>query len=443
MVLLCSLFSFLLVIYACLAYVMRKSWDGIFLNCILKPLGRVPATENFLAVCLSGPGISYDYFEKLTPAEALVLLQAKLEEEELNKFHEYHNKRIQEPLINAKNLYESLLKDFSSGSYLIPRIIPNSTNQIIANLQDQVKERRKIFESFKANRRQQIRMHGADLNECLELASVLLSDFYERRIFSRYLSKEEFFRQQGAAFNDWAGVTSGILQSLFSPEFLVPLEETDKVFSLEVDHVGVRQFLQGIKDNTPREDLDRIRAKIPMFRMKKLTVPFNPQSWLADQYFAAIPEIIFLGFRGDEKFTRQIKNWKKGTDPIMQVKRSQEKIGATEKKGNRGNYLEDFDLAIQDLDVPQVQDKAETGSLHSVEGKKIGQEKVEQAEFMVHFEDEDEKEVLDIDQEKGKGKEKEKETEKKKEKPKSISEVHLKGQASSDDEKEEDDQHNH
>lgn len=58
------------------------------------------------------------------------------------------------------------------------------------------------------------------------------------------------------------------LEETFSPSFLTPLEESDKSFSLEVDHVGVREFFNSLKDNLPRDDLDKVRVKIPIIQLK-------------------------------------------------------------------------------------------------------------------------------------------------------------------------------
>jgi len=103
-VVLCLFAAFALFILSCLAWFFRTLYDGIFLNVILKPLGRVPATDSFLAVCLSGPGNSYDQFEKIIPEHALLLLQLTLEDEELGLINAYHSKKIQEPFAVALSM---------------------------------------------------------------------------------------------------------------------------------------------------------------------------------------------------------------------------------------------------------------------------------------------------------------------------------------------------
>ena len=46
-----------------------------------------------------------------------------------------------------------------------------------------------------------------------------------------------------------------------------------------MERVGLNEFFQGLKNNMPREDLDSLRAKIPLMKVKKME-RFDLMSWV-------------------------------------------------------------------------------------------------------------------------------------------------------------------
>ena len=71
--------------------------------------------------------------------------------------------------------------------------------------------------------------------------------------------------------------------STFSEGLLQPLEEVDRVFQLEIRHTEASDFLKGISENMPRENMDSMRAKVPLIKMKKMP-QLDLFAWAHDHY---------------------------------------------------------------------------------------------------------------------------------------------------------------
>ena len=41
---------------------MRRTWDGLMFQLIIKPRGRVPSSNGFVARRIAGPGLASNYF---------------------------------------------------------------------------------------------------------------------------------------------------------------------------------------------------------------------------------------------------------------------------------------------------------------------------------------------------------------------------------------------
>jgi len=257
-VVLCLFAAFALFILSCLAWFFRTLYDGIFLNVILKPLGRVPATDSFLAVCLSGPGNSYDQFEKIIPEHALLLLQLTLEDEELGLINAYHSKKIQEPFAVALSMpaflpslplmeltddspffffpslspslplsllaigtYSSMFSFFVGSSYSYPAIISDSCGRHSTKLAQIMQERRRVNSTFQIQKKYSIKMTSEDLDQCYEMALVMVEKFVTERIFGAYKTREEYFRDAGYEIVSFSSSSSffSFLPFLFLSEY--------------------------------------------------------------------------------------------------------------------------------------------------------------------------------------------------------------------------------
>ena len=192
----CILFSFLYFIYGCVAWVSRSFWDAFFLNLVLRPLGRIPATDSFLAKLVSGPGSAQSYFQRVSPNHVMLLLQLALEEQELQLIHNYHLAKINEPEQAALEVYASMFSFFSNSAYSIPAVIPRSSVQQRNRLDSIMRERRNRATQFQIGDRYRIRLTEADLNECYTLGVVLTEKFVTERIIGTYKPKEEYFKER-------------------------------------------------------------------------------------------------------------------------------------------------------------------------------------------------------------------------------------------------------
>lgn len=64
----------------------------------------------------------------------------------------------------------------------------------------------------------------------------MLEQFYPQHVLSRLqLGEEEYWEGRGLAVNDWTALASQLYIQIFSPNFVIPLHDTDTVFKLKVN----------------------------------------------------------------------------------------------------------------------------------------------------------------------------------------------------------------
>lgn len=93
-------------LYGLLRFILRSLWDFHMYHLFIKPCGRVPAVDDFLARRISGPGIGTELFYLLKPEQALIALETELSRQTLKGFKNAMLKEILKP----KELYENFIR---------------------------------------------------------------------------------------------------------------------------------------------------------------------------------------------------------------------------------------------------------------------------------------------------------------------------------------------
>ena len=75
-----------------------------------------------------------------------------------------------------------------------------------------------------------------DLKLVLHQGTLMVEKFYISQIVCKMTSQElsRFWSAKNIKPEDWLGLTSNLFSDLFSPEFLIPLQEIDSTFQLKV-----------------------------------------------------------------------------------------------------------------------------------------------------------------------------------------------------------------
>ena len=91
---LCALLRFLFGLFWASS---RLCWDKCCLYTVLKPRGRVPATNSWVAIRVSGPGLASHYLYQAKPQTILTALKLQVEMDLLEAYEKATMKQIEEP----------------------------------------------------------------------------------------------------------------------------------------------------------------------------------------------------------------------------------------------------------------------------------------------------------------------------------------------------------
>ncbi|KAK3789575.1 hypothetical protein RRG08_016254 [Elysia crispata] len=70
-------------LFAGIRFCLRSAWDAVMFQLIVKPRGRVPSSNGFVARRIAGPGLASNYFFQIRPEQALAAVEARAEHDEL------------------------------------------------------------------------------------------------------------------------------------------------------------------------------------------------------------------------------------------------------------------------------------------------------------------------------------------------------------------------
>jgi hypothetical protein len=142
--------SFIVVVAAAIRWTMRRCWDAFMFLFVILARGRVPATENFAARRISGPGMSRGYFNQITPEVAISALQITLEHLELTAFKQQALEQIMLPSRTLSAFLRSFLTplglDYATSSNAVERL-RKEASEIEKRLEMAIDERKKELPS--------------------------------------------------------------------------------------------------------------------------------------------------------------------------------------------------------------------------------------------------------------------------------------------------------
>jgi hypothetical protein len=311
-----AIFSVLVILFAVFEWLITVGWDAFFRTCFLRPLGRIPKTENFLARRISGPGVSRNYLQQVSTSQALVLIQAYMEKMELDYFESDHRDKIREPQMIAQQTYAMLFDEFIlSGRYNLSDKITRSTDAHLHTLSEIVQKQRKLYATYSIRNKDIVRMSKADLDQLVELVPILIKQFCEGRNIFRYISLEAFFKGYNIAVGDWVNLSKHIIMTVFSPNIMTPIEnETNESFRLEIEHVGFRQFMSKlIETGEPHADLDTVKVIVPSKRVTIRPI-FMVESMLHNIFEVQASHILNVKYYMSDKRNKEIVDAFKQTD---------------------------------------------------------------------------------------------------------------------------------
>ena len=113
----------------------------------------------------------------------------------------------------------------------------DETSALQTQLDDKVEKRKQHLRNNLHQRlRNRIRLTEKDLKLVLHQGTLMVEKFYEAQVMTKMTSLEvyNFWSTRNLKKEDWLGLTSYLFSDLFSPEFLIPLQDIDSTFQLKV-----------------------------------------------------------------------------------------------------------------------------------------------------------------------------------------------------------------
>ena len=265
-ILLMPVISVITVLLACVRRSSRYMWDLFIYVVVIKPRARVPVTDTFVARRISGPGLATDYYYQINPSQALIKLEYDLERKELELYYSFMKSLLSQPGRTYNKFIDNILVPLGYSANLKNEnasvsLIRNQMNKLNEKLDKKMQARRKEFQlenpTVGSGR---IRMVKQDLDPTLQMATEIIEEFYTKRILVfPSADRDTLFQGHGLELNDWDGLAKVQLNETFSPSFLVPLEDSDESFHLDVERLGFNDYVEAISSGMATHDLDEER----------------------------------------------------------------------------------------------------------------------------------------------------------------------------------------
>jgi len=278
----CPIGSFIVVIFGIIRRFNRKILDSLMFNLILKRLARVPASDSFVAKRISGPGLASNYLYQIRAEQALAAVEIKIEIEILDSFIEYIGKRLRAPLETYQKLFDPI---FGNYSYELAKHSPGPYKDLSSEIELQYKKYDEIYQHRLNKLKKQInsqdlskaRLSQSNLEIVLHETTKIVQFYYESSILKyRGQSSDEMFKQLELEDNDWKQIAGKVLEEIFGTGILVPVEESDDYFNLEIKHLNLEKYAEMIANSKLNDDLDDLNTRyFPKSESLDIKIPEN------------------------------------------------------------------------------------------------------------------------------------------------------------------------
>ena len=268
-------------------YATRSIYDVLAYGLVIVPFGRVPAQEGFFAYQVSGPGLLEGRLLQLDSALALLALQARLEQEELEHWQRFHSSEINAPLEEYQDFLQRILSPFAVKAAANPKGMVEARDKQHKAIGEAFAERNKRLEKMiKVPSVDYIRQTETERKKTKLWASLLCEEFYTKRIFP-YLSEEErarFWSSESLKQNDWNGLSELFLAGLFSEEFLQPIDSIpEDAYTVSVSHPHLAEYFQKLLSDIPAEKYTQSVATFSFVQAQEAnSFPLDPVITMGD-----------------------------------------------------------------------------------------------------------------------------------------------------------------
>ncbi|XP_062594006.1 uncharacterized protein LOC134255480 isoform X1 [Saccostrea cucullata] len=240
----------------------RGIWDTMMYFLVIRSRGRVPISDSFVARRIAGPGLAANYFFQIKPEQALAALESKMELDELDVWRKNMEQQIEIPTEKFTKFVDQCFGPFSAGLVAtgVYARLRKETQSLQKDLMVKVREREgKLYTGLMSNNSDKIKLPERELKITILQGAKLLEKFYVERVLPKMsMTEEEFWERKMLEYRDWRGLVSKKFSEIFSKAFLIPLDESDNFFRLEVNHLNLGRYTSMLSSGNYRDDLDLV-----------------------------------------------------------------------------------------------------------------------------------------------------------------------------------------
>ncbi|XP_056019360.1 uncharacterized protein LOC125672084 isoform X3 [Ostrea edulis] len=240
----------------------RGIWDTMMYFLVIRSRGRVPITDSFVAKRIAGPGLAAHYFFQIKSEQALAALESKMELDELDIWRKNMEKKIESPTEKYQKFVDQCFGPFSAGLVAtgVYSHLQRETQSLQKDLMVKVREREgKLYTGLMSNNSDKIKLPERELKITILQGAKMVEKFYMERVLPQInLTEEYFWERKMLEYRDWRGLTSKLFAEAFSKAFLIPLDESDNFFRLEVKHLNLSRYTDMLASGNCRDDLDLV-----------------------------------------------------------------------------------------------------------------------------------------------------------------------------------------
>ncbi|KAJ8317953.1 hypothetical protein KUTeg_003044 [Tegillarca granosa] len=223
----------------------RGIWDSMMFCMVIKSRGRVPSSDGFVARRVSGPGLASNFCYQINPEQALAALEARMERDELEAWKSHVISVIKSPVQAYSKFVHQCFSPFSAmlspdGVY---KKLDTETSQYLKDLTFKVQKREeKLNTGLHPAVQRKIKLPERELKVTILQSAKMIEDFYPKRVFPKLNIR----------------LACRKLVEVFTSNFLIPLEETDNLFELKVDHINLGRYVDMLRKGEFHDDLDLV-----------------------------------------------------------------------------------------------------------------------------------------------------------------------------------------
>jgi len=236
---------------------------GIY-HLILKNRAKIPSNDDFLVRRIAGPGLSSNYYYLIDYRMAILLLEFKMENIQMEIYKQSIIKKINSPRNNLLDFYKEfsivgLQADHQKDPIKSFTNTKNVLERKLSEIEAEYWKKHCIKGKLSKCNKNIIRMDQTNLSDAIKYGSKLCESIVLNNILPglNETDKISFWTRKNLNLNDWCGLTIYYYREIFGDSVTVPFEDTDQNgFHLTMVETNFNKFIQNIFDGYNDHDFN-------------------------------------------------------------------------------------------------------------------------------------------------------------------------------------------